>query len=39
MGEAASPATWMTAISGVVFALLFTLFERARPPKTDKTSD
>jgi aquaporin Z len=39
MGEAASPATWMTAISGVVFGLLFTLFERARPPKTDKTAD
>ena len=39
MGEAASPATWMTVISGVVFALLFTLFERAQPPKTDKTAD
>jgi aquaporin Z len=39
MGEAASPATWMTAVSGVAFALLFTLFERAKPPKTDKTAD
>ncbi|MBD0255255.1 MAG: aquaporin [Cytophagales bacterium] len=39
MGEAASPATWMTAVSGAVFALLFSLFERARPPKTDKTAD
>jgi len=37
MGEAGSPAVWMTVVSGVVFALLFSLFEKARPPKTDKT--
>ena len=35
MGEAASPAVYMSIISGIVFGLLFSLFERARPPKTD----
>ncbi len=39
MSEAASPAVWMTLISGVVFGLLFSLFERARPPKTEQTKD
>ena len=34
MGEAGSPAVYMTIISGVVFALLFSLFERAKPPET-----
>ena len=34
MGEFASPAVWMTVISGVVFGLLFSLFERAKPPET-----
>lgn len=35
MGEALSPALWMTPISGIVFSLLFSLFERARPPKKE----
>lgn len=34
MGEANSPAVWMTIISGVVFGWLFSLFERAKPPET-----
>lgn len=34
MGEAGSPAVWVTVISGVVFGLLFSLFERAKPPET-----
>jgi hypothetical protein len=33
MHEGASPALWMTIISAVVFALLFSLFERAKPPE------
>lgn len=36
MGEAGSPAVYMTVISAVVFALLFSLFERAKPPETKK---
>src|SRR4028119_2043576 len=32
MGEADSPAVYMTIISGVVFALLFSLFKQAKPP-------
>lgn len=36
MGESLSPATWMTLISGVVFGLLYSVFERARPPKTEE---
>ncbi len=39
MNEAGSPAVWMTLISGVVFGLLFSLFERAKPPKTEQTKD
>jgi aquaporin Z len=39
MSEASSPAVWMTLISGVVFGLLFSLFERARPPETEQTKD
>jgi aquaporin Z len=39
MREAGSPAVWMTLISGVVFGLLFSLFERAKPPKTEQTKD
>ncbi len=35
MNEALSPALWMTIISGIVFSLLYSLFERAKPPKTD----
>lgn len=34
MGEAGSPAVWITVISGIVFGLLFSLFERAKPPET-----
>lgn len=34
MGESASPAVYMTVISGVVFGLLFSLFERAKTPET-----
>lgn len=34
MGEAASPALWMTVISGIVFGLLFSLIQRAKPPET-----
>lgn len=34
MGEASSPAVWATVISGIVFGLLFSLFERAKPPET-----
>ena len=34
MGLAGSPAVYMTVISGVVFGLLFSLFERAKPPET-----
>ena len=34
MGEAGSPAVYMTVISAVAFALLFSLFEGAMPPKT-----
>jgi aquaporin Z len=34
MGEAGSPAVYMTVISAVVFALLFSLFEQAKPPET-----
>ena len=34
MGEAGSPAVYMTVISAVVFALLFSLFEGAKPPET-----
>lgn len=34
MGEGASPAVWMTVVSGVVFGLLFSLFEKAKPPET-----
>jgi aquaporin Z len=33
MGEGLSPALWITPISGIVFGWLFSLFERARPPK------
>jgi len=36
MGEGLSAATWMSLISGVVFGLLYSLFERARPPKTEE---
>ena len=36
MGEAGSPAVYMTVISAVVFALLFSLFEGAKPPETKK---
>jgi aquaporin Z len=35
MGEGLSPAGWITPISGIVPCLLFSLFERARPPKTE----
>ena len=35
MGEAGSPALWMTVISGVVFGGIFSLFERAKPPETE----
>ncbi len=35
MNEALSPALWMTIISGIAFSLLYSLFERAKPPKTD----
>jgi len=35
MNEASSPALWMTVVSGIAFGLLFSLFERARPPKTE----
>jgi aquaporin Z len=35
MGVAVSPALWATLVSGVVFALLYSLFERAKPPKTE----
>lgn len=38
MGEAASPAVWATIISAVVFGLLFSLFERAKPPETKDQS-
>lgn len=34
MRQANSPAVWATVISGVVFGLLFSLFERAKPPET-----
>jgi aquaporin Z len=34
MGKASSPALWMTLISGIAFGLLFSLFERAKPPET-----
>lgn len=34
MGEAGSPAVWATVISGIVFGLLFSVFERAKPPET-----
>ncbi|MEJ7678677.1 MAG: aquaporin [Segetibacter sp.] len=34
MGEGSSPAVWMTVISSIVFGLLFSLFERAKPPET-----
>lgn len=34
MGEAGSPALWMTVISGVVFGLLYSLIQRAQPPET-----
>lgn len=34
MGQASSPALWATVISGVAFGLLFSLFERAKPPET-----
>ena len=34
MGEAGSPAVYMTVISAVVFALLFSLFKQAKPPET-----
>jgi aquaporin Z len=33
MGEGLSSALWITPISGIVFGWLFSLFERARPPK------
>lgn len=35
MNEASSPALWATVVSGVVFGFIFSLFERARPPKKD----
>jgi aquaporin Z len=35
MGEALSPALWITPVSGIVFCLLFSLFEKARPPKKE----
>jgi aquaporin Z len=35
MGEALSPALWITPVSGIVFGLLFSLFEKARPPKKE----
>jgi aquaporin Z len=35
MGETISPALWMTILSGIVFGLLYSLFEKAKPPKTD----
>jgi aquaporin Z len=35
MGVAISPALWATLVSGVVFALFYSVFERAKPPKTD----
>lgn len=34
MGKAGSPTVWMTVISGIVFGLMFSLFERAKPPET-----
>ena len=34
MGLGSSPAVWITVISGVVFGLLFSLLERAKPPET-----
>lgn len=34
MGKGGSPAVYMTVISAIVFALLFSLFERAKPPET-----
>jgi aquaporin Z len=34
MGVAASPALWATLVSGIVFGLLYSLFEQAKPPKT-----
>ena len=34
MGQASSPAVWATIISGVLFGLLFSLFQRAKPPET-----
>ncbi len=36
MDEAGSPAVWATLLSGIVFGLMFSLFERARPPKKEK---
>lgn len=36
MGLALSPAGWATLLSGVAFGLLFSLFERARPPKVEE---
>lgn len=35
MGESVSPAVWATILSGIVFGLMFSLFERARPPKKE----
>jgi aquaporin Z len=35
MGVGLSPAGWMTLISAIVFSLLYSLFERAKPPKTE----
>lgn len=34
MGKGGSPAVYMTIISGIFFGLLFSLFERAKPPET-----
>lgn len=33
MGEAGSPAVWATVVGGIVWALVFSLLERAAPPK------
>lgn len=33
MGLASSPAVWATVVSAVVFSLLFSLFEGAKPPE------
>ena len=35
MGLVTSPAVWATPLSGIVFALLFSLLKKGTPPKTD----